>query len=94
MAGSQFQPTQRVVYRSTVDAMAAAMKAGTFNWSGMDDPIIVDGRQILLQGHHRVVAARLANVRIPQSAVSVREGDSGRDPRPWSSVTVKAGEKP
>jgi hypothetical protein len=94
MTGSRFNATQRIVYRATVDKMAAAMKDGTFDWNGMDDPIIVDGRQNLLQGHHRVVAARLAGVGIPQSAIKVIGGDAGRDPRPWSSVTAKSGEKP
>ena len=78
MTGSQFQPTQRVVYRASVEAMAAAMKGGTFNWSGMDDPIIVDAKNTLVQGHHRVIAARLAGVRIPESAIHRMQGEPGR----------------
>jgi hypothetical protein len=92
--GSEFSPTQKVIYRGTVDGMAKEMDAKTFNWSSMDDPIIVDAKGNILQGHHRIVAARLARVRIPPSAIQRTPTVSPRDPRPWGNVTVKPGLKP
>src|SRR4030095_4571398 len=61
MTGSPYKPTQHVIYRGTVEKMAQEMRKGKFNWSGMEDPIIVDTRGYIQQGHHRIVAARMAN---------------------------------
>jgi predicted nucleic acid-binding Zn-ribbon protein len=94
MRGSPYKPTQRIVYRGTVEKMAKAMKNNEFNWNGMDDPIIVDEANNLVQGHHRVVAARLSNTKIPPSSIRRLNGEPIRDSRPWENVTVKAGEKP
>jgi RHS repeat-associated protein len=94
MTGTQYKPTQNVIYFGTVEKMAQAMRNNSFNWRGMDDPIIVDTRGTILQGHHRIVAARLARQPIPKDAIQTVPETTGRDRRPWRSVTLMPGEKP
>jgi hypothetical protein len=95
MTGSKFKATQRDLYRQTVEDMADAMKANKFDWAKSDvDPIIVDARGKILQGHHRIVAARLAKVEIPESAIRHVPADAIRDTRQWTQVTVRPGVKP
>ena len=94
MQGSPFKATQKVVYKNTVEKMAQAMKEKKFDWGGMDDPIMVDAKGNIVQGHHRVVAARLSKTKIPESAIHKLPGEPVRDARPWGNVTLKPGEKP
>lgn len=69
MTGSKYKPTQRDIFRGTVEEMADAMKAGKFDWAKAElDPIILDPQGTIMQGHHRIVAARLAGKQIPNSA--------------------------
>src|SRR5262249_55637000 len=66
MRGSRYTPSQTVVYRGTVERMAKAMEDKTFDWAkDPTDPIIVDKKGVVFQGHHRIMAARLAKTAIP-----------------------------
>lgn len=95
MTGTPYKPTQRDLYRGTVEEMADAMKAKKFDWAKSKvDPIIIDKNGKILSGHHRIVAARLAKEPIPESAITRVPADTIRDTRPWTGVTVRAGEKP
>jgi hypothetical protein len=95
MAGSKLKATQRDVYRKTVEDMADAMRARTFDWARADlDPIIMDANGKILQGHHRILAAKLARVEIPESAIKRVPADTIRDTRHWAQVTIRPGSKP
>ena len=94
MRGSSFKPTQTKVFRGTVEKMAQAMKDKKFDWAGMDDPIMLDASGNIVQGHHRVVAARLSRTPIPESAIHRTPGQPVREARPWGNVALKPGDKP
>lgn len=95
MTGTPYKPTQRDLYRKTVENMADAMKAGTFDWAKANlTPIRIDENGKVLQGHHRLAAARLAKVPIPEGAIQRVPADNIREPRPWTQVTMRQGEKP
>src|SRR3974377_1845240 len=48
------------------------------------DPVILDGKGNIIAGHHRIAAARLAKVRMPQEGIQIKDVIAGiRDPRPW-----------
>jgi RHS repeat-associated protein len=79
-------PVQADVSRSRVEAYADSMQNPNtpFDWNnmrdrytGQPDPIIIEtnpnGQQIIIEGHHRFLAAKLANVRIPDSAIEHRQ---------------------
>jgi len=49
------------------------MSEGRFDWNAMGDPIEIvraDNGMFVVNGHHRFVAARLAGVEIPESAIA------------------------
>jgi len=95
MRGSRYTPSQTVVYRGTVERLAKLMENKAFDWArDPTDPIIVDRNGVVFQGHHRIMAARLAKMPIPPEAIKVVDIPGGRDPRPWGSVTVRDGERP
>jgi hypothetical protein len=45
------------------------MKNKKFNWNNMDHPIIVDPKGNIMSGHHRILAAQKAGVKIPKNAI-------------------------
>jgi len=94
MLSSPFQPTQKRIYRDSVEDLARAMKSPAWNWDAMRDKIMIDVANNIMDGHHRVVAARLAGVPIPPSALRRMPSVSALDPRPWNNVAVVSGRKP
>jgi hypothetical protein len=53
----------------------------------MDDPILVDEKGVITQGHHRIIAARKAGISIPPQAI--QRGLSYHGPRlDWADVYV------
>ncbi|WP_405820218.1 FG-GAP-like repeat-containing protein [Streptomyces sp. NBC_01390] len=96
MATSRYKPTQRAVYRETVEEMAQKMKSGSFEWpTSPTDIVRVDAGGKIAQGHHRIVAAEMAGKPIPKNAIDVSpKADTITDPRPWGNVAVKPGKKP
>jgi hypothetical protein len=96
MRRSPYKATQRDLYRGTVEEMADKMKAGKFNWAKSDvDPIILDANGKIMSGHHRIVAAKLAKVDIPESAIKrLDKVDTIRVERTWADTTLRPGMKP
>ena len=94
MARSKYKPTQRDLYKQTVEDMADLMKAKKFPWKSDVDPIILDANGKIMQGHHRIAAAELAKVPIPEDAIKRVPADTIRDTRTWGQVTVRPGLKP
>lgn len=63
------------------------MTSGQFRWDAMDDPILVDEKGVITQGHHRIIAARKAGISIPPQAI--QRGLSYHGPRlDWADVYV------
>ncbi|MFJ3779872.1 SpvB/TcaC N-terminal domain-containing protein [Streptomyces sp. NPDC090075] len=96
MTGSRYKPTQKAIYKETVEEMAQKMKDGTFKWPTSEADIIrVDSTGKIIQGHHRIVAAKMAGKPIPKDAINVSPTEEPfTDPRPWANVAVKQGKKP
>ncbi len=95
MAGNtSFQPTQDSVDGSYVERFAEAMSKGNFNWNAMKDKVQIlrtqDG-MFIMQGHHRVLASKLAGVKIPSGAIEYLDVPFGNWTPPsgvkgWSDV--------
>ena len=87
-----YRPTQNAgrLDWEKVNQMVIDMKAGAdIFWQ----KIIDSGRLIrvgpsgeLVEGHHRVLAATLADVPIPKEAILTDVDVGALDPRPWSHV--------
>lgn len=79
LRGAELQPGQQVASPQIVAEYAQRMKAGRWDWS-RGEKIVVgeDGRggRVIIEGHHRYMAARLAGIKIPASAFSMTR-------RPW-----------
>ncbi|MBV9848124.1 MAG: hypothetical protein JO250_00410 [Armatimonadetes bacterium] len=90
MAGSGLSATQSAVEAARVNAYARDMAAGDWTWlpPNARSPIIVDRAGNIMSGHHRLVAARLAGVDVPEAAVMRFPGVTSRPSRPWDSVAV------
>jgi len=65
-----FRPNQHSVDGSYVERYAKAMREGTFNWS-LDKIVIIraPNGMFIQEGHHRILAAQLAGVGIPESSI-------------------------
>ena len=60
-----FKPTQAKQYfdRDTINAMAGAMKDGSFDWNKAGlQPVVLGPNGEVLGGHHRVIAAHLVGI--------------------------------
>ena len=90
MADSGLMATQSAVEAVRVNAYADDMRAGKWAWLPINrrNPIIVDAQGNVMSGHHRLVAARLAGVGVPDAAVVRFPGVTARTPRTWSDVSV------
>jgi hypothetical protein len=80
LAGStSVHPIQNSVTQSIVLDLAEAMIDGTFDWNNMREPIIIlraENGEFILQGHHRFLAALLAEmagITIPEDVIEYRE---------------------
>jgi len=65
---------QGTVTRSRVANYAEAMRNGTWDWQRMDPIEMFEGSNgtFILDGHHRFLAAKMAGVEIPETAITVR----------------------
>jgi uncharacterized protein YjbI with pentapeptide repeats len=87
MAGCPFIPTQSSVYAQDVNDIATCMADGRWEWPG--NQIVVDRNGVLIDGHHRVVAAW-----ITATAIETRSPDyAALDPylgqtSTWEKVTA------
>ncbi len=86
MKNSPFKPTQLATKMDLkkVDQFSDMMKSGKWDWS--KSKIIVDKNGALMSGHHRVVAAEKAGVKIPESAIHRFDGVTERVVHEWSDV--------
>jgi hypothetical protein len=82
-----FKPTQsaRKVDWGKVAEYAEMMKKGTWKWNP-DTAIAVDPNGAIVGGHHRVLAAAVAGVPIPQNYIHVLKSVTARDVISWHEV--------
>lgn len=96
---TNIRSTTLTLSQGNVTQLATDMQSGQFNWRSMKNPytgqpefieigISPSGQQFLLEGHHRFVAAKLADVPIPDYAVK-RIPLSTEPPQlyDWQSIT-------
>jgi hypothetical protein len=90
MRGSQFVPTQTNVSRERVIRYAEQMLSGQWSWSSaaVSHRIIVDPVGNIISGHHRIVAAALANMRIPDAMIYRMSTVTHRVPTHWSNLSI------
>ncbi len=90
MTRSGLMATQGTVEAVRLNAYADAMRTGNWTWLPINrrNPIIVDAERNIMSGHHRLVAAHLAGVDIPDAAIVRFPGVTARTPRAWSDVSV------
>ena len=83
MKNSPFRPTQsrNKMDRNKIDEFAELMENGKWNWG--KDKIIVDKNGSIMSGHHRVVAAQKAGIKIPESAIHRFDGVTQRPVYTW-----------
>jgi hypothetical protein len=71
------RPTQPSVSKSDVERYANDMRGGNFDWSNMDDKIIIvqtSQGNYIVEGHHRFLASKLSGIIIPNSSIQYRQG--------------------
>ena len=85
MEGSPYRSIHRGLSGPRINRFAELMKNGQWEWERMEDPIQIDPHGIIKEGHHRIVAARLAGVEIPEGVI--REGREHREESfEWKAV--------
>ena len=61
---------------------------GGWDWSKMDSPIYIDPNDAIMGGHHRIIAAKLAGVEIPESAIVRRQKPTIRPTYDWDGNLI------
>jgi hypothetical protein len=91
MGNTGLLPTQATVKAPKVNSFAQQMANGTWDWTRIDrrNLILLGPGNEILSGHHRFIAATLAGVEIPESAIT-RLSKALRPTRPWAEVVVEA----
>lgn len=91
MAGTGWSPTQSAVEAAKVNAYASDMANGNWQWlpSNLQNPLIVDQAGKIMSGHHRLVAAQIAGVTVPEAAVQRFPGATSRPAKAWRDVGVR-----
>ena len=85
MKGTPYKPTQgqKAIDINKVNQYADAMKSGNWKWDAMSDPIITDSKGAIMSGHHRIIAATIAGVKIPESAIVIYPAATARPIYDW-----------
>ena len=98
MRDSGLLPTQKEVYAENINEYAEAMRTGVWDWkiTATDARafMIVDANGGIIAGHHRFVAAKIADISIPNGVVKMLIRPSARGSRAWTVVTVRPGYRP
>lgn len=91
MAGTGWFATQAVVDAAKVNTYAEEMAQGNWTWLPLNrqNPIIVDQSGKIMSGHHRLVAARIADVVVPEAAIQRFPGMTFRPVKLWHDVRVR-----
>lgn len=91
MAGTGWSATQSAVEAAKVNAYAGAMADGNWQWLPLNrrNPIIVDQGGKIMSGHHRLVAAQIAGVSVPEAAIQRFPGMTSRPIKAWRDVQVR-----
>ena len=91
MAGTDWSATQGAVEAFKINAYAAEMAAGKWQWLPVNrrNPIIVDQEGKIMSGHQSLVAARIASVTMPEAALQQFPGLTSRPVKAWHDVRVR-----
>ncbi len=91
MAGTDWSATQGAVEAFKINAYAAEVAAGKLQWLPVNRriPIIVDQEGKIMSGHHRLIAARIASVTMPEAAIQSFPGLTSRPAKAWRDVRVR-----
>jgi hypothetical protein len=90
MGDSTLTPSQTTVNLELAQKYAAEMSAGRWDWNDPVRKIILDPNGNIMSGHHRVVAAKLAGITIPESGIYRSTTFQIPDKiRAWSDMTFE-----
>ena len=91
MAGTGWFATQGAVDASKASAYADEMAKGNWQWLPLNrqNPIILDQSGKIMSGHHRLVAARIAGVGVPEAAIQRFPRTTARPVKAWRDVRVR-----
>ena len=91
MAGTGWFATQGAVEARKVNAYADDMANGNWQWlpPNRQNPIIVDQAGKIMSGHHRLIAAQIAGVTVPEAVIQRFPGITSRPVKVWRDVRVR-----
>jgi|GEM_PF-1212917 len=91
MVGTGWLATQAAVDAAKVNSYADEMAKG--NWRRLSpnrqNPIILDQSGKIMSGHHRLVAAQIAGLTVPELAIQRFPGMTSRPVKLWRNVRVR-----
>lgn len=90
MAASGFIATQTAVDAIRVNLYVVEMTSGNWRWLPLNrrNPILIDELGKIMSGHHRLIAARIAEVIVPAGAVQRFPGITQRPATAWHDILV------
>jgi len=71
---------------ATIEQMATEMQNGTFDWSRVDEKIVIDSNGVVLNGNHRVIASALSGVPIPSGQIVRLQKPTRLDVYEWTDT--------
>jgi hypothetical protein len=91
MAGTGWSATQGAVDSAKINLYFAEMADGNWQWLPLNrrNPILIDQAGKIMSGHHRLVAARLAGIMVPEAALQRFSGTTSRPVTAWRNVLVR-----
>lgn len=91
MTGTGWSATQGGVDAAKVNLYADEMARGSWQWLPLNrrNPILIDQSGKIMSGHHRLIAARIAGVAVPEAALQRFPGNTSRPSTSWRDVLVR-----
>ena len=91
MASTGWSATQTSVEALKVNAYADNMAVGNWQWLPLNrrNPIVLDQAGKIMSGHHRLVAAQVAGVVVPEAVIQRFSGVTSRPIKSWRDVRVR-----
>ena len=91
MAGTGWSATQGGVDAARVNLYSDEMARGNWQWLPINrlSPILVDQTGKIMSGHHRLIAAHIAGVAIPEAVLQHFPGNTLRPSTLWQDVLVR-----
>jgi hypothetical protein len=90
LPSARLTPELQLVYSTgNGNGLFGVMREGTWDWSRPLDKIIVDESGNIMSGHHRVLAADMAGVEIPETSIYITKTPNPRPVTSWPEILAK-----